>query len=118
MHIPRTTQPWHRAEIVVPRVACPANPCETPASQGVNPGTPQLAPSETLYHLRRCYPNPMACREGRKALYNLRHRTMNIPLKHRHHPAQPRRRVRVSPATMPFRTPVEPPHPADMDSVL
>ena len=116
MHIPRTTQPWHRAEIVVPRVACPANPCETPASQGVNPGTPQLAPSETLYHLRRCYPNPMACREGRKALYNLRHRSMIIPLKHRYHPAA--RRLRATPATMPVRTPVEPPHPADMDSVL
>ena len=31
---------------------------------------PRVAPSETLYNLRRCYPKPMPCREGRKAIYS------------------------------------------------
>jgi len=49
----------------------------------------------------------MACHEGRKAHAVQPQQTFDdyFPSEHRS-------------ATMPFRTPVKPPHPADMDSVL
>ena len=67
LNLARMAQPWRLAEIVATLVTCPVKKlvywCEFRRG-------PRVAPSETLYNLRRCYPKPMPRREGRKAIYS------------------------------------------------
>ena len=69
-------QPWRRAEIVATLVTCPVKKlvywCEFRRG-------PRVAPSETLYNLRRCYPKPMPC-----AARDARPSTAPPPLSRRH----------------------------------